>query len=90
MSVSLSFMREYLDRMVKADQWAPYVDDLGIAVKNATDNTRNVRAISQYIRRGGVKRTIDKCFSGVRLVEFLGRNSLSEGVSPQPHKIQSF
>ena len=36
-SVSLSFMRGYLDSVVKADQCAHYVDDNGIAANNATD-----------------------------------------------------
>ena len=37
-----SFMREYLDPVVKADQCAQYVDDNGIAAKNATDLTRSI------------------------------------------------
>ena len=32
-----SFMREYLDPVVKADQCAQYVDDIGNAANNATD-----------------------------------------------------
>ena len=39
-SVFSSFMREYLDTVVKADQCAQYVDDIGIAANNATDLTR--------------------------------------------------
>ena len=35
-----SFMREYLDPVVKADQCAQYVDDIGIAANDATDLTR--------------------------------------------------
>ena len=34
-----SSMREYLDTVVKADQCAQYVDDIGIAANNATDLT---------------------------------------------------
>ena len=37
-----SFMREYLDPVVKADQCAQYVNDIGIAANNATDLTRNI------------------------------------------------
>ena len=44
-SAFLSFMREYLDRVVKADQCAQYVDDIGIAANNTTDLTRNIRAV---------------------------------------------
>ena len=35
-------------------------------------------------------RTIEKCHFGIRQVEFLGRTISSEGVLPQPHKIQTF
>ena len=45
-----SFMREYLDPVVKADQCAHYVDDIGIAANNATDLTRNIRAVFKRIR----------------------------------------
>ena len=85
-----SFMREYLDPVFKADQCAQYVDDIGIAANNATDLTRNIRAVFQCIRNAGLKLTIEKCHFGVRQVEFLGRTISSEGVSPQAHKIQFF
>ena len=39
LSPSSSFMREYLDPVVKADQCAQYVDDIGIAANNTTDLT---------------------------------------------------
>ena len=85
-----SFMREYLDPVVKADQCAQYVDDIGIAANNATDLTRNIRAVVKCIRNAGLKLTIEKCHFGVRPVEFLGRTISSEGVLPQSHKIQNF
>ena len=68
-----SFMREYLDSVVKVDQCAQYVDDIGIAANNATDLTRNIRAVFKCIRQAGLKLTIEKCHFGVRQVEFLGR-----------------
>ena len=85
-----SFMREYLDPVVKAGQCAQYVDDIGIVANNATDLTRNIRAVFKCIRNAGLKLTIEKCHFGVRQVEFLGRTISSEGVSPQTHKIQKF
>ena len=85
-----SFMREYLDPVVKADQCAQYVDDIGIAANNATDLTRNIRAVFKCIRQAGLKLTIEKCHFGVRQVEFLGRTISPEGVSPQARKIQNF
>ena len=43
-------MREYFDPVVKADQCAQYVADIGIAANKATDLTRNIRAVFQCIR----------------------------------------
>ena len=85
-----SFVPEYSDPVVKADQCAQYVDDIGIAANNAKYLTRNIRAVFQCIRNAGLKLTIEKCHSGVRQVEFLGRTISSEGVSPQSHKFQTF
>ena len=85
-----SFMREYLDPVIKADQCAQYVDDLGISANNATDLTRYIRAVVKCIRPAGLKLTIDKCHFGVRQVEFLGRTISPEGISPQARKSQHF
>ena len=84
------FMREYLDPVVKADQCAQYVEDIGIAANNATDLTRNIRAVFKCIRQAGLKLTIEKCHFGVRQVEFLGWTISPEGISPQARKNQNF
>ena len=89
-SVFSSFMRESLDPVVKADQCAQYVDDIGIAANTAMDLTRNIRAVFKCIRNAVLKLTIERCHFGVRQVEFLRRTISSEGVLPQSHKIQNF
>ena len=76
-----SFMREYLDPVVKADQCAQYVDDIGIAANNATDLTRNIRAVFECFRQAGLKLIIEKGHFGVRQVEFLGRIISPKGIS---------
>ena len=73
MSAFSTFTREYLDPVVKADQCAQYVDDIGIAANNARDLTRNIRAVFKCFRQAGLKLKIEKCHFGVRQVEFLGR-----------------
>ena len=83
-------MREYLEPVVKAAQGAQYVDDIGIAAKNATDLTRNIRAVFKCIRQAGLKLTIEKCHFGVRQVDFLRRTISPEGISPQARKLQNF
>ena len=89
-SVFSSFMREYLDPVVEADQRAQYVDDIGIAANNATDLTRNIRAVFKCILQPRLKLTIEKCHFGIRQIEFLGRTISPEGISPQARKIQNF
>ena len=85
-----SFMREYLDPVVKTDQCAQYVDDIVIAANNATDLTRNIRAVFECVRQAGLKLTTEKCHFGVRQCEFLGRTISPGGISPQAQKIQNF
>ena len=85
-----SFMLQYLDTVVKADQCAQNVDDIGIAANKATDFTRNVRAVFKCIHQAGLKPKIEKCQFGVRQVEFLGRTVSPEGISPQAGIFQNF
>ena len=85
-----SFMREYLDKVIKAHQCAQYVDDIGIAANTVTQLIRNIKAVFDCIRQAGLKLTIEKCHFGVTKVEFLGRTITSQGVAPQDHKIKKF
>ena len=86
-SAFASLMREYLDPVVKTDQCAQYVDEIGIVANNATDLTRNIRAVFKCIRQAGVKLTNPKCHFGVTQVELLGRTVSPEGISPQAREI---
>ena len=88
-SPSSSFMREYLDPVVKADQCAQYVHDIGIAANKDTDLTRYIRAVFKCIRQAGLKLTNEKCHFGVRQVEFLGRTISPERIAPQARKIHN-
>ena len=85
-----SFMREYLDPVVEADQWAQYVNDMGIATNHATDLTWNIRAVFESIRQAGLKLTTEKSHFGVRQAEFRGRTVSPGGISPQARKNQNF
>ena len=87
MSAFSSFMREYLDPVVKADHYAQYVHDIIIAANNATDLTPNIRAVFHCICQAGLKLTIEKCVFGFRQVEFLGRPFSSGGYQ---HKLTRF
>ena len=85
-----SFMREYLDKVIKADQCAQYVDDIGIAANTLTQLIRNIRAVFECILKAGLKLTIEKCHFGVTEIEFLRRTITPHGVAPQDHIIQKF
>ena len=81
-------MREYLDRVIKADQCAQYVDDIGIAANSVAQLNNIIRAVFECIRNAGLKLTIEKCHFGVIRVGFLGRTITPLGIAPQDHKIK--
>ena len=88
LSAFSSFMREYLDSVLKADQCAQYVDDIGIAANTTEQLIKNIRAVFKCIRKAGLKLTIDKSHFGVTQVEFLGRTSTPDGVAPEDQKVK--
>ena len=90
LSAFSSFMREYLDAVIKADQCAQYVDDIGIAANTTEQLIKNIRAVFKCIREAGLKLTIEKCHFGVTQVEFLGRTTTPDGIAPQAQKVKNF
>ena len=83
-------MREYLDRVIKADQCAQYVDDIDIAASDAEHLIKNLRATFECIREAGLKLTMHKCHFGANEIDFLGRTITPEGVKPQKESITNF
>ena len=75
--------------MIKADQCAQYVDDIGIAANSVTQLIRNIRAVFECIRQAGLKLSIDKCHFGVTEVEFLGRTNTPQGIAPKITKYKN-
>ena len=57
LSAVSSFIREYLDKVIKTDQCAQYVDDIGIATYSVMQLIRNIRAVFDCIRKAGLKLT---------------------------------
>ena len=90
LSAFSSFMREYLDKAIKADQCAQYVDDIGIAANDSKQLCANIRTVFECIRNAGLKLTMSKCHFGVKQVDFLGRTITPEGVAPQADKVKDF
>ena len=85
-----SIIREYLDPVIKVDQCAQYVDDIGTAAKTPEQLIKNLRAVFQCLRKAGLKLSMSKCHFGVQEVDFLGRTITTKGVAPQKQKIAKF
>ena len=85
-----SFMREYLDSVIEADQCAQYLDDIGIAANTTEQLIKNIRAVFKCIRKAGLKLTVEKCHFGVTKVEFFGRTITPDGVALQNKKNKEF
>ena len=83
LSAFSSFMREYLDKVIKANQCAQNVDDIDIAANDATQLINNVRATFQCIRNAGLKLTVHRCHFGAKEIYFLGHTITPEGVRPK-------
>ena len=83
-------MREYLDRAIKADQCAQYVDDIGIAANDTKQLCINIKTVFECIRNAGLKLSMSKCHFGVKQVDFLGRTITPDGVAPQADKVTNF
>ena len=83
-------MREYLDKVIKADKCAQYVDDIGIAANDAEQLIKNLRATFHCIREAGLKLTMHKCHFDATEIDFLGRTITPVGVCPQRPRVQNF
>ena len=83
-------MGYYLDKVIKADQCAQYVDDIGIAANDAQQIINNLRATCWCIQKAGVKLTRHKCHFGATEIVFLGRTITPAGAKPQIPRIQNF
>ena len=81
-------MREYLDKAIKADKCAQYVEHIGIATNTPEELKNKLREVFQCIRAAELRLTMAKCQFGAKEVEFFGRTISPAGVAPQSHKIQ--
>ena len=90
LSAFSSFIREYLDPVIKADQCAQTVDDIGMAANTPEQLIKNPRAVFQCLRKAGLQLSMAKSYFGVQEVNFLGRTITTKGVAPQKQKIAKF
>ena len=90
LSAFVSAICKYLDPVIKADQFAQNVDNIGIAANTPEQLIKNLRAVFQCLRKAGLKLSMAKCHFGVQEVDFLGRTITTKGVAPQKQKITKF
>ena len=90
LSAFSSIMREYLDRVIKADQCTQYLVDIGIAATDANHLITSLRATFECIRQAGLKLTMHKCHFGATELDFLGRTITPEGLKFQKERFTNF
>ena len=90
LSAFSSFMREYLNKAIKADQCAQCVDDIGIAANDTKQLGTNIKTVFECIRNAGLKLSMSKCQFGVKQNDFLARTIPPDGVGPQFDKVKDF
>ena len=90
LSVFSCFKRDYLNPVIKANQCAQKVDDIGFAAKVTRQLIWNLRAVFKCIKNSRLKLFIAKCHFRTKKVYFHRRTVTSNGVNPQKRNITKF
>ena len=90
LSAFSSYIREYLDNVIKAEQCAQYVDDIDIGANGADHLIANLRVTFKCIQEAGLKLTMHKCHFWATEIDFVGRTITPQSVKPQKQKFRSF
>ena len=90
LSALSSFLREYLDKVIKADQFAQFVDDIGMVTIDAEQLIKNLRATFKCIQTVSFKLTMHKCHFEAREIDLLDSTITPEEVRPQNPSAQNF
>ena len=90
LSESNSFVRKYLDPVVKADRSAQYIDDIEIAAHTADELLQSIDLVFQGIEFADLKLSMCKCLSGLIKIEHLGKTNSKQGRALLPENIDRF
>ena len=90
LSAFSSFLREYLDSVIKADQCARYVDDNCPAANSPEQLITNLRVVFKCILKVVLKLLMAKCHIGLKGIDFFGRTIRPNSVIPQKQKVTKF
>ena len=85
-----SFMRKYLDKLLKADQCAQYVDDIGIVANDADHLIANQRATFNCIHEAGLKLTMHKRHFGATKIDFVEELLPLKALNPRNKTLKTF
>ena len=88
LSAFSNIMREYLHKVIKADQSAQCVDDIGHAANDFDHLITNRRATFKCIQVAGLKLTMNKCHLVATEIDFLGPTITPQGIKPQKQNVQ--
>ena len=80
-------MKENPDKVIKADQCAQYVDDIGIAAKDGDHHIPELRAT---LNASNLKLTMHKGHFCATENDFLGGTIIPQGVKHQQQNLQNF
>ena len=74
-----SFVREYLGKVITADQWAPKKDDISQAVNEGNQLIKHLRATLECIRNAGLELTMQRCDFAIFLEDHLRMSEATDG-----------
>ena len=81
-----------MDRVYKGIAWkfvVVYLDDTNVYSKTFEDHLKHLRIVFQRIRDAGLKLNLNKCNFWMKSLPFLGHTISSEGIAPDPAKIDA-
>lgn len=67
----------------------PYIDDLCIASVNEEEHKKHLETVFERLRQNGLAINAEKCQIGKSTVIFLGHEITSQGIKPNPAKVQA-
>ena len=82
LSAFSSFMRLYLDKVIRANQ-------CGVAANSAEQLTVNLRGTFKCIRKAGLNLKMHNCHFGATKINFLGRTITQAAVKPRKENVQN-
>ena len=85
-----TYLHECFDHVIKANQFAYNVVDIGIAANSLRQFISTLRAVFNCNQKAGIKLCMAKCHFRTKQVDFLGETITKNGVIPLIQEITKF